>query len=162
MNDYNVVGVFCDDIREEKSGKHTLVGIYPDGVRLSLPTVIPKLAIYVRMHIRPDFDLRSISMTLRGPDGAETVIGHADPAQFKAQQAKIDPSNPAAYIGLIMQAIASPLAVNTAGKFALVAKINDVETVATTLRVSQKATPDPIASERPASQSQPASPASST
>jgi hypothetical protein len=41
------MGVFCDDIREEVQGMHSLVGIYPDNVNVPVvPRMMPKLGLY--------------------------------------------------------------------------------------------------------------------
>ena len=46
--------IFCDDIREEKGGKNSYMGMY-NGTLLvpELPTVIPRLALGVHYHERP-------------------------------------------------------------------------------------------------------------
>ena len=41
--------IFCDDIRQEVSGKHTLVGVYSGGLFVqNFPAMIASLSIFVR------------------------------------------------------------------------------------------------------------------
>lgn len=41
--------VFCEDIREELSGAHSLVGIMPDNIAVpSFPGAMPKICVYAR------------------------------------------------------------------------------------------------------------------
>lgn len=43
-------GVFCDDIRQEVSGKVSLIGCYTGGMYVNeLPAVLPKLCAHVRL-----------------------------------------------------------------------------------------------------------------
>lgn len=49
----------CEDAREEKSGKWTIVGAYPDGIAIGTdlterPIFIPRLAIFARMMFDAD------------------------------------------------------------------------------------------------------------
>src|SRR5450759_2714461 len=57
---YNCVGLFCEDIREEVSGTHTIIGVMPDNITLAgqspppeagASLLFPKLAIYLRLNI---------------------------------------------------------------------------------------------------------------
>lgn len=85
----NVVGLFCEDIREEKSGQVTLVGIFPDNVNTppppppdSPPTpralLIPKLGFYVRINMAIEDDIGPMSVRLILPNGEELEVGTID------------------------------------------------------------------------------------
>lgn len=80
----NVLGLFCEDIREEKSGQLTLVGIFPDNVSTptrpeNLPTtaraVMPKIALYMRVHIGVDDDVGPMNIKLVSQNGEELDLG---------------------------------------------------------------------------------------
>ena len=72
---YNVVGVFCDDIREEVNSRHTLIGIYPDNLYVpAVPGMLDRLSLYVRAHIVPALEVRELSMALEIPGEGRTVI----------------------------------------------------------------------------------------
>ncbi len=108
----NVVGVFCEDIREEKSGQVSLVGILPDNVNISQPppdrpnsrATIPKLGVYVRIHIGVDYDPGAMSLKLRLPDGREIDLGAVD--KFLLDKAKNDArARQLPIAGIISQAV---------------------------------------------------------
>lgn len=72
----NAVAIFCEDIREEKSGQNTLVGIYADNILVpSVPAVMSKLALYMRINFAPSEDIKSASFELVLPDGEHILIG---------------------------------------------------------------------------------------
>lgn len=64
----------CDDVREEKSGKETLVGVYNEKIIVGgLPAVIPKLCFRIRITpIRRPLD---ISLSLQAPEGGDSITG---------------------------------------------------------------------------------------
>jgi hypothetical protein len=73
-----VSAIFCEDIREERSGSTTLVGVMGDNVYIPYaPVAIPKLCIYFRAY----FDCKElppsegISMAILSPDDPPIVIG---------------------------------------------------------------------------------------
>jgi len=73
--DVSAVALFCDDIREEKSGAITLVGIMPDNVEVpSIPGALPRLAIYVRVHLKVELPPEPIEFFLTFTDGAQHKI----------------------------------------------------------------------------------------
>jgi hypothetical protein len=83
----HVVGMFCDDIREEKGGQTTIVGVLPDNVNLpprppgTSPTaraLMAKLGLYVRIHIGLEDDIGPMSVKLLMPDGTEIDMGSVD------------------------------------------------------------------------------------
>lgn len=61
-------------VREEKSGKETLVGVYNNKVIVGgLPAVLPKLCFRIRITpIRRPLD---ISLSVRAPEGGESITG---------------------------------------------------------------------------------------
>lgn len=62
--------IFCDDIRLEASGQHTLVGVYQEGIIANELPVLGKFACWLRIHglskgdHKVDFSLSALS-----PDG---------------------------------------------------------------------------------------------
>jgi hypothetical protein len=73
------IGLFCEDIREEKSGQLNLIGIMPDNLNIPatpaptdgkiLQAMIPKLALYVRVHLEPEDDPGEVQISLIFPNG---------------------------------------------------------------------------------------------
>ena len=74
MPDISVVGIFCEDIREEKTGQDTLIGILPDNMTIvGGGNSIPKLCLYVRIHFNPRIDPGSIFLRVLSPN--DEVVG---------------------------------------------------------------------------------------
>jgi hypothetical protein len=86
MNPTSVIALFCDDIREEKSGALTLVGVLGDNVRLpplpdapdKLVGMIPRLCVYTRISFDVSAELGPITIKLTMPDGTEVDGGGID------------------------------------------------------------------------------------
>lgn len=138
MNDYNIVGVFCEDIREEKGSKNTLLGIYADNVNVTeIPGTFIKLAIYIRIHAKPDYDIEDLTFSLRLPDGENIHLGEFDRAGLeKAKASRLETKAP--YIGLVIQAAFQQLHIAQPGRLMAIAKINGEEIIAASLNVRAK------------------------
>src|SRR5204863_1010 len=86
----SAIGIFCEDIREEKSGQVTLVGILPDNVVMprippeiaeknpSARPIIPRIALYVRVHVGADEAMQPLRLKLILPNDSEMEIGTID------------------------------------------------------------------------------------
>jgi len=83
----SVIALFCDDVREEKSGAFTLVGILPDNANIPpLPAdipedatgMMPRLCIYLRAHFDPKNELGHFSTKIVFPDGTEREVSAVD------------------------------------------------------------------------------------
>src|SRR5258708_7688413 len=84
----NIVGLFCEDIPEEKTG-HTIIGIFPDNMNVAaLPGALPKLGIYIRCHIDPRAKIKNLSAKLRFANGEEIPLASFDEAAIKKTQAE--------------------------------------------------------------------------
>jgi hypothetical protein len=145
----NIVGLFCEDIREEKFG-HTIIGIFPDNMNVSaLPCALPKLGIYIRCHIDPLTEIGSISAKLKFADGEEIPLAEFNEAAVKKTQTETrEKGTPLA--GFIMIAVAMMVQVKQAGLISALVKIGDDEILATTLNIQiDPAIPSATASPQP-------------
>jgi hypothetical protein len=112
----DVIGMFCEDIREEKAGTESLIGVLPDRLDFPhVPAVMPKLAIYIRAHAPLDFQPNSVTAFLRMPDDEQIVLGELDNAIVEAARAQAK-SDGGTIIGIMVKAIASPFPVNRTGR----------------------------------------------
>jgi hypothetical protein len=80
----SIIALFCDDIREEKSGALTLVGVMGDNVKLpplpasgsNVRAMIPRLAVYIRLNFDVEAFLATpITFKIILPDGTEVSAG---------------------------------------------------------------------------------------
>ncbi len=136
MSDWNVVGLFCEDIREEKTGVHTLVGVFPDNLNVSeLPGMMPKLCIYVRFHLDVNADVRSITAMLRFPTSEQSLGGFDPDLIKKTQEDSRKKGTPLA--GLILKGISGPIKIPGPGRILAIAKVNDDEIVCGSLNIQK-------------------------
>jgi len=133
MHEWNAVGLFCDDIREEN---RTLVGIFPDRLAFStLPAVLPKMGIYVRVNVNANAEARDISVRLRW-SGGEHNLGHF-PSDFvrNAQLEILTAELPLA--GFVVTAMASPMQFNAPEQFLLLVRFGDEERICGNMLIVQ-------------------------
>jgi hypothetical protein len=129
-----VVGFFCEDIREEKSGQDTIIGILPDNLQVGpTPGMIPKLGLYVRFVLDRDSPIKNISMRITAPGGQEMPMGEMDQI---IEQAKIEAlTKEMPYAGLIAKAVISPFPVHAPGRIEAVVRVDGVDRVCAVLNL---------------------------
>jgi hypothetical protein len=109
----HMVGMFCEDIREEKNGQLTLVGLLADNVNIPPPpaeappttrAVMPKLAFYLRIHMAVEDEVAPMNVKLLIPDGGEIDLGTIGADLIaKAQKEAADKGLPIA--GIVSQTV---------------------------------------------------------
>lgn len=118
MTPLSIIGLFCEDIREESGEVLTLVGLLPDNINARKPQNISggainapfsqskflnKLCVYVRANFDPDDPIRAIKLAIVFPDGQEVSLGETPPeTMVKAKADAKAKSLPLA--GIIMRA----------------------------------------------------------
>jgi hypothetical protein len=135
MNAASVVALFCDDIREEKFGTFTIVGVYPDNLQIKqMPGTFAKMSVYVRMHIPVDCKPGKIVTRIFMPDGVEVNSDEAD-AQVVTNALENAIKAGGAYAGLIARFTMLNLRVTAAGRMQVKVGIGDKEYIAGTLNL---------------------------
>src|SRR5258705_6911835 len=128
----SVVSIFCEDIREERSGQDTIIGILPDNMLVPMSgtprpmQALPKLCVYVRIHLDIDSRPQSISSGLFSPDGIELVLQTWDPSTIDTAYSQAR-ANGMPVVGLVLKAIMGPFPVPSPGKIVSKVTIDDVE-----------------------------------
>lgn len=164
--------VFCEDVREEKNGSNTLIGIFADNVILEgtgepkpVPAgrkaihVMPKIGIYTRIVAPIDEPLDRIDVLLVSPDGDKRGMGDFS-KEFLENTRKDARGKGSPVITLIARAVASPFPVPpSGGRFLVVVQTQESQIVSGTMNVLIGPS-DPTASQPPSSQSPPDAPAS--
>jgi hypothetical protein len=146
---WNIVGVFCEDIREEKTG-HTIIGIFPDNLEVpQMPGALPKLGIYVRCHLDPAADVGEVSLKMKFPDGQEVPLAKFDEAAVKKTQADTRAKG-TPLCGLVLIAVAGMVQLREPGRILAIVTIRDEEVLAAAIHFQLAATPSPTASLPPA------------
>jgi hypothetical protein len=132
--EFSAIGLFCEDIREEKSGQDTLVGVMSQNLRVPrVPGMLAKLGIYIRVHLPRSSKIRTIKTRLKTPDGEEIPLTDFGDliSQAKDEAAK----SSAAFGGLISKSSVSPFAVNKAGSIQAIVDIDGTEYVCGALNI---------------------------
>lgn len=136
MQAVSAVCIFCEDIRQERSGQDTLVGTLPDTVEMSaLPINFPKFAIYLRIHLDVDRQPREISAKVLNTNGSEISAATWDQTLLDTAFAG-SRANELPIVGLIFKSFVSPLIITSAGKIVATATIDGIDYVAGSLRVT--------------------------
>lgn len=79
--DRSAVAIFCDDVREEKRGKKTIVGVYSFEVDVdNFPYTFPRLCVYSQFVYSTDKPIERFSLKLYS-DG-ELLMDHPAPEAF--------------------------------------------------------------------------------
>jgi hypothetical protein len=119
-----VVGLFCEDIREEKSGQFTLVGILPDNVNVPAPpdpqnkdskAVIPRLGLYIRVHLGFKDDPGPMTLKLILPDLSEIELGTINTELIENSKTQAL-ANDLPFAGILQHALLQGFTIPGAGK----------------------------------------------
>jgi hypothetical protein len=151
------VALFCEDIREEKSGQDTLVGTLPDNVNIRrIPGAMPKLAVYIRILVPVNDAPKRMSVVATMPDGDTVQLGTLDeliePAISESRKRDMP------FGGIAARAVVANLVFKKAGKFIVELDVDGKKQICGMLNiVTHDANQPSTGSEQPASQSPTAS-----
>jgi hypothetical protein len=130
------IALFCDDIREEKAGTVSIIGIYPDNINVpQVPIMLPKCGIYARYNLPVgDTPPKTIALRLVYADGSETPL-----TVFNAEtieRARVESqAKGAGKVGLISTAILAPFPIKKEGRINVIVKIDNEESICGTLNI---------------------------
>jgi hypothetical protein len=126
---------FCEDIREEKSGADTLVGVLPDVLNIpTTPVLLPKLALYFRIVFPLLKTPTKISSHLQTPWQSELInFGEIPEAQMASA---IDDARAQHNDGVRFNAkiILSPFSITMEGKIYAITSIDNTNILAGSLK----------------------------
>ena len=147
MIPFSAVCVFCEDIREEKSGQDTIIGTLPDNLVAAKPLslapspnvarpFLPRMGAYMRIHFDADQDIpKDVSAKVINMDGQ--VVAHSTWDQSTIDKTFADSrANHMPVVGLIFKLVIAPFPLTfEGGKITVVAMVDGVERVAGALNV---------------------------
>jgi hypothetical protein len=145
MIPFSAVCVFCEDIREEKSGQDTIVGTLPDNliaarspcvVSPNARPVLPRLGIYLRIHLDAQQDApKEISAKLINAEGQ--VIADSAWERSVVDRTFADAkANHMPLVGLIFKVVIAPFPITPeGGKITAMSIVDGVERVAGALNI---------------------------
>jgi hypothetical protein len=131
---FTLLGMFCEDIREEKNGQDTIVGVLPDHIEIPrLSGSFAKIAVYLRFAFTPDSSVSNISYWIEMLDGTKIKKEVDGKLILKAKDDSRESGHPLATI--IARIRMGPVLVNNEGRFNLHASIDGDETLVSSLNV---------------------------
>jgi hypothetical protein len=149
VSEVSIVGFFCEDIREEKSGQETIVGILPDNFAVpQVPGLIPKLGIYIRMHFDAKSNAKEFSVRLESPNSNDLMLGSSDENTVSSA---IQDANKLGipFAGVAMKAVFGPFPIKSYGVLRAIVKLDGVDILCALLNIVPTA---PSVSEQPPAQ----------
>lgn len=133
MVDFSIVAIFCEDIRFEKSGQETIVGVISDNVKVpAIPIEMPKIGIFIRSIFSPGFSISSLSFSFVGPDGAKLLsFSVEDEILKRAFNEAIEENLP--FVGLKSVALGG-VSIQAPGRYTVYAYLDGAEYICGQLR----------------------------
>lgn len=119
MQRYSAIALFCEDIREERNGGTSLVGVTSDNIGVpAFPGSMPKLGIFIRLNFNPDDQLKNIMPRLTFPDGHSVDFNSVGEAEIeRAKREAIEKDSPLA--GIVFRLLALNFGVPSKGRLLL-------------------------------------------
>jgi len=146
MADFSAIAIFCDDIRAEKAGTDTIVGVLPDNINVpDMPGIFPRLAVYIRLHI---FDFESApSIKIKIVDGKGELIYENVPEQMELEKiVKSTSKEKVGFLGFLSRVTMTPFIVDCDSTFKVYAEVNGIEKLAGALRIDSVKNADTVIS----------------
>ena len=129
------VAIFCEDIREEAGGTHTIIGVMPDNISLPQPdtktgqqVMLGRLGIYIRVNLNPTTTPCSVRSRLTMAGGKDIPLGDMDIASVERA---IADSNSRGFpmVGFIFKAMLAPFPIPAFGLAKAIVTIGEDEIV---------------------------------
>ena len=127
------IALFCDSVRQEKSGSESIIGVMSDNVNIAkVPSLIPRVSLYVRLQIDRDVDPNPIKILLSTPDGREEPIMDVDPTTVdKSRESARERDKP--FGGVVCRVEMAPFHVPTYGRLGVIVQTKTERIIAGTL-----------------------------
>jgi hypothetical protein len=132
---HSFVAVFCEDIREETAGTHSLVGVMPDNINLQangpseagMSLMFPKMGIYLRINLDRSIPPTSpVAARLTIPGAPALALGEIGMELIERAYAE-GAENNLPVVGLIFKTVLSPVQLREPGVITVHASIDGHE-----------------------------------
>jgi hypothetical protein len=139
----NCIGLFCEDIREEVGGIHTIVGVMPDNINLmaggpppadTKGLLFPKLGIYARINLDASYTGGAITCRVSIPGISDIALGSLE-ADFVQNAVKEAKARKFPTVGLLFKSIVSPLTLKEPGLAKIIVTVDGNEIVCGALNI---------------------------
>src|SRR5690349_2972183 len=113
---FSAITIFCEDIREESAGTHTLIGIMPDNIAVqAAPFTFPKISVYTRILLSTDFDPAPMEIVLSRDSEKERKLAVID-AELPRMAIEQSKETGSSICGMISKLGVSPFQLLTEGR----------------------------------------------
>ena len=131
------VTLFCEDIREEKTGLSTLIGVMPNNIETAnFPIVFAKLGLYTRISFSADAEVGDLSVWLQMA-GEKRLLTKIDPDLVVKAKSEAKRGVPMA--GLISKSLLPAFTVTKPAVVTVTVQVGDQEIVAGGMNVRKVA-----------------------
>jgi hypothetical protein len=158
MKQPSMICVFCEDIREEKSGQDTIVGTIPDNLILAgstLPAIMPRLGFYTRINLSSG-ETRPKAISAKVLNTNDTLIAQTTWTLEVINKGFEDAeANHLPLVGLIFKLVVRPFPIPENGIVRVIVNVDEEDCLAGILNVTVS-----NASSQPAEQSPSSAPQS--
>lgn len=138
MNPIAAITIFCEDIREEKAGTDTVIGIFTDNIEVpQVGGIFPKICAYTRINVDHASNLGDLRLKIFGIDGSQILDAQMDPALIdKARSDSLTDGNP--ITSLVFKTVMSNVAVFQAGRISAVvtSALGDIQSGSLNIKVA--------------------------
>lgn len=137
MHEIAAVALFCEDVREEKQGTESVMGVFPNAINVSgFPGELNRLALYVRIHVATTWDATDLRIYFRNTDDSLVELSVVEKSFVEATQKNAEQTG-FSIAGLITKAIMPNFVVPKAGTVVAFLKCRDVDVVIGALQFRQ-------------------------
>ena len=131
---------FCEDVREELAGTHSVIGVLPDNINMPLvPGMMPKLGLYVRLMVEPHAAIGPLAILLVFPNGHEQEVNKLEGAVIEKAQKEAEAAG-LPFGGVVAKVVMSPFPILAFGRIKAVLRGSDGDTLCATLNFQKEAT----------------------
>jgi hypothetical protein len=139
MRPFSFIGMFCEDIREEVSGTHTLIGILPDNINIGgVPGALPKLGVYIRIQLDKDSNPKTLKSRVKLPGGTIFEFADLQPLIATAKAQAEEKGTP--FTGLVAKGTFTPLPIPELGRIEAIVEIDGTEHICGVLNLLPRPT----------------------
>jgi hypothetical protein len=137
------IGLFCEDIREELSGSHSIIGVMPDNINIQGPgirepggqLIFPKMGFYVRANFETRQTApRRIATEVRIPGREVMKLGVLGPETIEKAFAD-SATNNQPFVGVIFKSVVAPISISQSGIATLQIIVDGQEQICGTLNI---------------------------
>lgn len=134
----SAAGFFCEDVREESSGTHSIVGVQPDNIFVpAFPGVFPVMWLYVRIYFPSAENPGAMSLIGKWDGTPDKEIMSIDAEVIEKGRA-INQERGAPFTGILLRNAMHNFQVNGAGRFSVFLRTQQGELFVAAMNIQEQ------------------------